>query len=293
MQVQSVLWNEQTPTVLASGSFDKTVALMDCRSGNVTPNVATLSADIESMAWDPFQSHHLYVSLENGEVACIDIRMPEKSGKSGKKGAGAVRGLQGVFPAHNETTTAISFSSQVRGLCATASIDKTVKIWDTAPICQGKEPVLVAYKSMSVGQLFACQFFADEPFMLGAGGDAGMLAIWDSDEQEGIKKYFEDRVTLKPSDYLGVMQQQGDSEGGGNEGSSVDMTVGDDQKGRDNTGSSLLAGLSELQGRQRAEEAQREQQLLEELGGAVATSTASAQKDTKKKKKKNKVKKTN
>ena len=276
-----MLWNEQTPTVLASGSFDKTVALMDCRSGTVTPGVATLSADIESLAWDPFQAHHLYASLENGEVACIDIRMPTSS-KKGK--AGAVRGLQGVFPAHEETTTAISFSAQVRGLCATASVDKTVKIWDTEPISQGKEPVLVAYKSMSVGQLFACQFFADEPFMLGAGGDAGMLAIWDSDEQQGIKKYFEERVTLRPSDYLGVVTQ-----GQGMEESTVEMTQ--EEGGSGSSGSSLLAGLSALEGQQQAEAAQREQQLLDELSSSVATS--SAQKDTKKKKKKSKVKKTN
>jgi periodic tryptophan protein 1 len=274
-----VLWNEQTPTVLATGSFDKTIALMDCRTGTVTPSIAKLSADIESLAWDPFQPHHLYASLENGEVACIDIRM---SGKSGKKAA-AVRGLQGVFPAHEETTTAITFSSQVRGLCATGSIDKTVKIWDTEPISAGKEPVLVAYKSMSVGQLFACQFFQDEPFMLGAGGDAGMLAIWDSDEQAGIKKYFDERVVLKPSDYQGVVQQR---EGEGEEEEGVEMTTEEDG------GSSLLAGLSDLESKQKAEAALREQQLLEELGASVATSS-SAPSDTKKKKKKNKVKKTN
>lgn len=258
-----MLWNEETPTLLASGSFDKTVALMDCRSGTATPAIATLSSDIESLAWDPFQQNHLYASLENGDVACIDIRMA--GGK--KKG---VKGLQGVFSAHEETTTAVSFSSQVRGLCATASVDKTVKVWDTAPISKGKEPVLVAYKSMNVGQLFACQFFRDEPFMMGAGGDAGMLAIWDSDEQEGIKKYFEDRVELKQSDYLGVVQQGGEEKGNGN---------------------GLLAGLGELEAQRQEEAAREEERLLAELSGSVATS--SAQKDTKKKKKKSKVKKTN
>jgi periodic tryptophan protein 1 len=272
-KVQSVLWNDESPTVLASGSFDKTVALMDCRTGTVTPCIAKLSSDIESLAWDPFNSHHLYASLENGEVACIDIRM---NGKSGSKAA--IKGLQGVFPAHEETTTAITFSSQVRGLCATSSVDKTVKIWDTEPICKGKEPVLVAYKSMSVGQLFACQFFKDEPFMLGTGGDAGMLAIWDSDEQQGIKDYFADRVELKPSDYLGVTQA-GD----------VEMTEGDGV----GSGSELLAGLTAVEDRRREEAAMQEEALLQELGGSVATSN-SAVKDTKKKnKKKSKVKKTN
>ena len=237
---------------------------MDCRSGTVTPAIAQLSADIESMAWDPFQSHYLYASLENGEVACVDIRM---NGKSGKKSA--VKGLQGVFPAHDVTTTAITFSPQVRGLCATSSIDKTVKIWDTEPISQGKEPILVAYKSMSVGQLFACQFFVDEPFMLGTGGDGGMLAIWDSDEQESIKQHFEGRVELKPSDYLGLISKEA--------GDNITEKMEEEE---DNGGGVLFGTASEDLG-------------LQEEQAAQITGGSSSRKDTKKKKKKNKVKKSN
>lgn len=265
-KVQSVLWSEETPTLLATGSFDKSIALADCRSASVMNVVSDLSSDVESMAWNPFNGHHLYVSLESGEVACLDIRMNDKSGKKSK-------GLQGMFQAHDETTTSISFSRQVQGLCVTSSTDKTVKIWDTEPVSKGKEPVLVAYKSMNVGQLFACQFFSDEPFMLGAGGDAGMLAIWDCDEQEAIRNYFTDRIQLKPSDYAGVRQQEDD----------VEMATEDD---------SFLGDLSSASKKQNEEESRKEDLLAQELNNSVATSSASKS-DTKKKKKKNKVKKTN
>ncbi len=55
----------------------------------------------------------------------------------------------------------------------------------------------VAYKSMNVGKLLTMQFNADEPFMLATGGDKGMVAIWESDEQEYIKNHFESRVVAK------------------------------------------------------------------------------------------------
>lgn len=274
-KVQSVIWNDETPSLLASGSYDKTLALVDCRSGTVSPSIARLSADVESMAWDPFQAYHLYVSMENGEVACVDIRMNDENGKKA-----GVSGIQRIFSAHAETTTAISFSPQVRGLCATCSIDKTVKIWDTEPISQGNEPVLVAYKSMRVGQLFTSHFFIDEPFMLAAGGDAGMLAIWDCDEQDGIRNYFENRVENKPSDYIGLTTQQYDVE---NEAPMEEVYV--DVNG-------MQTGFGNKDANSQVEPVYSERLLKSDLGGNVSASSITSS-VTKKKKKKKKVKKTN
>jgi hypothetical protein len=134
---------------------------------------------------------------------------------------------------------------------------------------------------MNVGELFACQFYRDEPFMLGAGGDAGMLAIWDSDEQQVIKNYFAERVQLKPSEYLGVQQQEV------NHDNSVHMTDG--FSGANNN---FLDGLSSLELKQRNEAEAMEQLLANELAGSVATSSSIATRKDKKKKKK-KVNKTN
>jgi WD40 repeat protein len=103
------------------------------------------------------------------------------------------------FQAHNETTSSIAFSQRVPGLMATSSIDKTVKIWDTGASggSASSLPRQVAYKTMSVGKLFALQFSHDDPFLLAAGGDKGMLAIWDCDEQELISMHFQDRPLSK------------------------------------------------------------------------------------------------
>ena len=149
------------------------------------------------MVWDPFCPFHLYCSLESGEIVCIDIRIPLLPLCS--------------FQAHDKTTSGISFSSGVSGLFASASIDKTVKLWDVSNIqktvpglgknkiptgvaVEGLEPHLVMYKTMNVGKLFALQYYSDDPFVLATAGDKGSVAVWECDEAETVKNHFENRV---------------------------------------------------------------------------------------------------
>lgn len=194
-KVQSVLWHEEEAWLLASGAFDQTVALLDCRTGTRSSSYK-ISADIESMVWDPYCQFHLYCSLENGEIVCIDLRIP------------------GVpfctFQGHEKTASAISFSAGIPGLMASASIDKTVKLWDVGnvqraansagnkkvskPLAEPLEPHCVMYKSMNVGKLFALQYFCDDPFVLATAGDKGSVAVWETDEAETVKNYYQDRI---------------------------------------------------------------------------------------------------
>ena len=145
------------------------------------------------MVWDPFCPFHLYCSLESGEIVCIDIRIPLNP--------------LCAFQAHDKTTSGISFSSGVSGLFASASIDKTVKLWDVSNIqktipglgknkistgvaVEGLEPHLVMYKTMNVGKLFALQYYSDDPFVLATAGDKGSVAVWECDEAETVKNHF-------------------------------------------------------------------------------------------------------
>ena len=119
--------------------------------------------------------------MEDGHVACFDLRLPKVPFSS--------------FQAHEKTTSSISFSSGVRGMFATSSVDKTVKVWDAgniheaaatsaaaaarsaasgsgmAPTIAGLEPRNVMYKTMNVGKLFTMQFYEDDPFVLACAGD--------------------------------------------------------------------------------------------------------------------------
>jgi periodic tryptophan protein 1 len=189
-KVQSVSWHMTEAYILATGSFDKTISLLDCRSGSQT-NRYSVSSDVESMTWDPFNPYHLYTSLESGEVTCFDLRYTANHLYS--------------FKAHDKTTSSISFSNVIPGMFATASVDKSVRVWDISPAygsngasANSISPQLVAYKSMNVGELFALQYSCDEPFLLATGGDKGMVAVWESDEQELIQQHFSNREKPDP-----------------------------------------------------------------------------------------------
>ncbi|CAE7801512.1 unnamed protein product, partial [Symbiodinium microadriaticum] len=202
--VQTVLWHPQDAWLLASGSFDQTVRMVDCRTASSLGHVS-IPSDMESMAWDPFRPEHLFCALEDGSVACIDARCLGAQLSSGGVTARPAgdRALVGHFKAHEETATSISFSASVPGLCATSSVDQTVRIWDMHRVGSDGAATLVSYKTQNVGKLFALDFCRDEPFMMVSGGDAGIVSVWDCDEQKAIKEYFEGRDVMPvPSEYV-------------------------------------------------------------------------------------------
>ena len=188
-KVQSVVFHPEEAWRLATGAFDKTVALLDCRSGATTATY-NVPADMECMAWDPFQPSHLYASLENGVVTCIDVRNSKAP--------------LFAFQAHDKTVSSLSFSASVPGYLCTASEDKTIRAWDVAACQAGRSitPEQVSYKSMQVGKLFALQFFPDNPFLLATGGDSGLVAVWESDEMEAIQQRFGGRIQARENEYV-------------------------------------------------------------------------------------------
>lgn len=179
-KVQSVQWNPSEAWSLASGSFDKTLMVTDCRSMSQTILISNLPADVESMKWNPFQPNHLYCSLEDGQVTCVDVRRPGSP--------------LATFQAHTKTCSCLSFSKIVPGMLATSSVDKTVRVWDVSSVGSAVAPQLVAYKSMNVGKLFTVEYYPSDHFTLAAGGDGGVVAVWESDEQEAIKAHFSSRI---------------------------------------------------------------------------------------------------
>lgn len=215
-------WHPHEAWLLATGSFDKTVQLVDARSMNQTL-ACVLTSDIESITWDPFNQFHMYCALEDGNILCVDVR---KCGAAG--GAPNNAAVQFSFQAHEQTTSALSFSCKIPGMLATASIDKTVKIWDVCPptsTTRGavasaaaviSSPREVAYKTMSAGKLFTMQFSPDDPYLLAAAGDTGVLAVWESDELHTIETYFKDRVVAKDSVYSSLTGVGRNSSGSSN-----------------------------------------------------------------------------
>lgn len=60
-KVQAVQWNDKEPTVLLTGSYDRTVRTFDTRAPDEGIG-AVVGADVEALRWDPWEAHSFYVS---------------------------------------------------------------------------------------------------------------------------------------------------------------------------------------------------------------------------------------
>lgn len=60
-KVQAVQWNKNEPTVLLTGSYDRTVRTFDSRAPDSGVG-AVLGADVEALRWDPWEATSFYVS---------------------------------------------------------------------------------------------------------------------------------------------------------------------------------------------------------------------------------------
>ncbi|KAI3848889.1 hypothetical protein MKX03_012021 [Papaver bracteatum] len=90
-KVQAVAWNAHSPTVLLSGSFDRSVVLVSLEDGTV-------------------QGFDVRVSSSNPATACVEPSF--------------------TLHAHDKPVTSISYCPTAPKLLATGSTDKMVKLWD-------------------------------------------------------------------------------------------------------------------------------------------------------------------
>ncbi|RWW15643.1 hypothetical protein BHE74_00016981 [Ensete ventricosum] len=145
---------------------------MDMRSSTQVCNEWSLTADVESLAWDPHSEHSfvmsflLYnVSLENGTVQGFDVRASSDSGSSSKPSF--------ILHAHEKAVSAVSFNRAAPNFLATGSTDKMVKLWDLS----NNQPSCVASQNLKAGAVFSVAFSDDNPFLLAIGGSKGRLEV--------------------------------------------------------------------------------------------------------------------
>ncbi|KAG5514458.1 hypothetical protein RHGRI_035759 [Rhododendron griersonianum] len=184
--VQAVAWNHHVPQVLLSGSFDHTVVLKDGRIPSHTGFKWSVSADVESVAWDPHTEHSFVVSLENGTVSGFDIRAAKSDQSSDSKPSFTLH-------AHDKAVCTISYNPlapnvHVSPLSIDMSLmlDLTVKLWDLS----NNQPSCVASNNPKAGAVFSISFSEDSPFLLAIGGSKGRLEVWDTLSDAGVSRRY-------------------------------------------------------------------------------------------------------
>ncbi|KAL4261278.1 Periodic tryptophan protein 1 [Pleurotus pulmonarius] len=183
--VQSVQWNDKEPTVLLTGSYDRTVRTFDSRAPGAGVG-AVVGSDVEALRWDPWEAHGFYVSLENGLVLNFDARtLPSNLNEPSP--------ARFTLSAHDGAASALDVNPHIRGCIVTGGADKMVKVWNVtdAEDDGGKRSVsLVTSRDLGVGKVFSTVFSPDDPLTLAAGGSKAKLQLWDVGANFGARKAF-------------------------------------------------------------------------------------------------------
>ncbi|KAJ7455207.1 WD40-repeat-containing domain protein [Mycena galericulata] len=182
-KVQAVRWNDRDPSVLLTGSYDRTVRTFDSRAPDAGVG-AVVGSDVEAMRWDPWEEYGFYVSLENGLVLNFDVRtLPSDLSLPSP--------AKFTLSAHDGAASALDVNPHIRGCIATGGNDKLVKVWNVLEDDDGKRGVsLVTSRDLGVGKVFSTVFSPDDPLTLAAAGSKAKLQIWDVGANFGARKAF-------------------------------------------------------------------------------------------------------
>lgn len=173
-KVQAMAWNPTEATVLLTGGFDQRACILDMRDPGTAVAAWKLSHDVECLAWNLHVPTQFVVSTEDGLVVCFDSR----NGASAKP--------LYTLSAHDKPATSLCFNPLAPDMLVTASVDKTVKLWDVSD----NAPKLVATEDLKVGSVFSVGFPSDMPHILAAGGSKGVVSVWDILYKADVKKRF-------------------------------------------------------------------------------------------------------
>ncbi|EMC95200.1 hypothetical protein BAUCODRAFT_577813 [Baudoinia panamericana UAMH 10762] len=191
-KVCALSWHPSQSSVLLSGSYDRTIVAADMRAPNATVPRWGVESDVEQVRWDPHDEHIFYVSTESGMLHCFDTRQLPSSPERSK--------AKWRLQAHQKSLSCFSINPVVPGFIATASTDRTVKLWDVSAVTAA--PSMVVSRDLGVGKVFSANFAPDEAvaFRLAVAGSKGAVQVWDTSTNRAVREAFATKVRMAGSD---------------------------------------------------------------------------------------------
>ncbi|GAB7363827.1 hypothetical protein MBLNU230_g4393t1 [Neophaeotheca triangularis] len=190
-KVCALAWHPTQTSVLLSGSYDRTVVAADMRAPDSKVPRWGVESDVEQIKCDPHNENLFYVSTENGVLHCFDARQLPSSPEQSK----ATWRLQ----AHEKSLSSFSINPEIPGYIATASTDRTVKLWNVSEAAGGPSgPSMVTSRDLGVGKVFAANFAPDKEvaFRLAVAGSKGSVQVWDTSTNKAVREAFAGRVKM-------------------------------------------------------------------------------------------------
>jgi len=170
-KVQSLDFNGTEPSILLTGGYDRKVGVVDIRAVEAARTV-TVDADIECVRWSKLKPFLFLASTESGNVFCYDARNLDKP--------------LFTLSAHDKPCSSVSWCATA-DMFATASVDQTIKLWEL----KDNKPNMIVSKNLNLGPVFCMSFDQySTPYTLTAGGDKGMLGVWDTTENYEVTRRF-------------------------------------------------------------------------------------------------------
>uniref|UniRef100_A0A2N9HDU3 Anaphase-promoting complex subunit 4-like WD40 domain-containing protein n=1 Tax=Fagus sylvatica TaxID=28930 RepID=A0A2N9HDU3_FAGSY len=186
-KVQAVAWNHHAPQVILTGSFDRSIVMKDGRMPEHSGYKWSVTADVESLSWDPHTEHSFVVSLEDGTVQGFDVRAAKSDAAASESKPSF------TLHAHDKAVCTVSYNPSAPNLLATGSEDKMVKLWDLS----NNQPSCIASTNPKAGAVFSVSFSEDSPFLLAIGGSKGNLEVWDTLSDSGVQRRFGNYIKQK------------------------------------------------------------------------------------------------
>lgn len=191
-KICALSWHPSSATTILSGSYDRTIVWSDMRSPDATSTNPRwgVDADVEDVRWDPHDDHYFYVSTESGNLYLYDSRHPPPT--SSLVQSKPVWTLN----AHDKSLSAFDVNPVIPGFIVTASVDKSVKLWNARAENTGGGPAMVVSRDFDLGKIFSARFAPDKEvgFRLAVAGSKGVVKVWDTSTNAGVRRAFAGKI---------------------------------------------------------------------------------------------------